>query len=353
MAASFPYRIREDAMLRRIRWFSLPVLLIAVVLWAGSAMSEDKRHTLAVPLQKKTVRLISGVVFSQPSMIGYKSVPLRMDILQPVMADKNPMPAVLFVTGGGFITANKDNWLQQRLAIAEAGYVVASIEYRVAPLVLFPAPLEDVKAGIRFLRANAAKYGVDPERVAVMGDSAGGYLAAFAGVTSGDRKFDVGENLDQSSAVLAAVDIYGLSDLTLIGEGYPAEAVKMHQSPGATEALWVNGALPFMPGGSIEEHPEKAAAANPITYVKEGLPPFLIMHGDKDTLVSPRQTERLHEALVAKGNDSTYYVVKGANHGDVYWNQPEVVDVIIKFLDRNLKDLHEIHERLVDGALLF
>lgn len=258
-----------------------------------------------------------------------------MDILKP--NSKNPLPAVVFITGGGFMAANKDNYLQQRMDISEAGYVVTSIEYRVTPQSTFPSPLEDVKSAIRYLRANAAKYGIDPNQIAVMGSSAGGYLAALAGTTNDIKEYDKGDFLDESSKVNAVIDLYGLSDLTKVGEGYSQEVQEIHKSPSAPEAMWVNGAAVFGPGGSILDNPDKATKANPITYVTKDDPPFLLMHGDQDTLVSPNQTQILHEALINKGVDSTRYVVKGAGHGGDVWAQPKIVNLIIDFLDSHLK----------------
>lgn len=317
----------------------LPLLLACLFLAASSpaAASDSNHNTISVTLDKTPVKLISNVVYAQKTMRGYDNVPLRMDILRPDVKGES-FPAVVFITGGGFVNANKDSYAQQRMELAEAGFVVASIEYRVAPTVLFPAPLEDVKSAIRFLRANAKRFGIVPEKIATFGASAGGYLAALAGTTNGDASFDVGEHLDQNSSVQAAIDFYGLSDLTLVGEGFPDDVVKLHALPSATEALWVNGAAPFYPSGSIFDHPDKAAVANPITHISSATPPFLIMHGDVDTVVSPRQTERLHEALTKQNIDSTYYVVQGARHGGVHWIQPDIMRLVIDFLGKHLKD---------------
>ncbi|KGA25129.1 hypothetical protein AO825_09450 [Pectobacterium brasiliense] len=128
--------------------------LATLVMMSTTAINAaQNQHEITVKQETTSVKLISDVVYSQVSMRGYPNVALKMDILQPEA--KTALPVVLFITGGGFINANKDNYLQQRLSIAEAGYVVASMEYRVAPTVLFPAPLEDVKSAIRYLRANA------------------------------------------------------------------------------------------------------------------------------------------------------------------------------------------------------
>ncbi|WP_211222729.1 alpha/beta hydrolase [Paludibacterium yongneupense] len=301
---------------------------------AAQAAAPDSRE-LTVTLTRTPVKLISNVVFAQPSMRGYDNVALRMDVLKPTAA--KPLPAVVFITGGGFVNANKDSYIQQRLDLAQAGYVVASIEYRVAPTAMFPAPLIDVKSAIRFLRANAARFGIDAGHIGVLGESAGGYLSAFAGVSNGDRRFDQGEHLDQSSAVQAAVDLYGLSDLNRVGEGFSEAVQAQHRSPSAPEAMWVNGPAVLGTGGAISSDPARAEAANPVAYVSKTAAPFLLMHGDHDTLVSPRQTERLFVALRGLGVDATRYVVKGAAHGGEYWIQPPVMQTIIAFLDRHLK----------------
>lgn len=316
---------------------TMAVLAISLcgVVTASAATPEDSQ-TLNVKLTKPLVRMISDVVYEQVPMRGYENVAMKMDIMVP--QNNTQMPAIIFVTGGGFINANKDNYIQERLRLAEEGYVTASIQYRVAPTAQFPAPLEDVKAAVRYLRAHADKYRVDSERIGLFGGSAGGYLVAMAGTTNGTKQFDVGENLNQSSDVQAVVDLYGVSDLNTIGADYDANVQKAHQSAGATEALWINGSSVFGGiDGGVRANPDGAKAANPMTYISEKTPPFLIMHGDKDTLVSPSQTEKLHQALVDHGIASTRYVVHEAAHGGVYWVQSEVMDKIIDFYNTTLK----------------
>lgn len=305
----------------------------------GSALAADhpaESKILDVQLKKPFIKLISNVVYEQVSTLGYDNVAMKMDVLKPQQDES--MPAIVFITGGGFIHANKDNYIQQRMALAEAGYVVASIDYRVAPTATFPQPLEDVKAAIRYLKTHAKQYNINPNKIGVFGGSAGGYLSAMAGTTTGSKQFDKGENLEQNSNVQAVVDIYGLSDLTNVGADYSKEVQDRHKSAGATEALWVNGS-PIFGGkdGGILADPEKVKAANPLTYISKQTPPFLLMHGDKDALVSPSQTEILHQALVAHGIESTRYIVKDAQHGGIYWVQPEVIQVAIDFFDQHLK----------------
>ena len=329
----------------------LIALALAGLVWIGGnamAMNVDvdsatkdmpgkvESTVLSVPVKTPMINQISDVVYEQVPMRGYPNVAMKMDILQPKSDTKQP--AIVYVTGGGFINANKDNGIQLRMRLAEAGYVVASIQYRVAPTARFPEPLEDVKASIRYLKTHADQFGIDPERIGIIGGSAGGYLTAMAATTSGTTTFDKGDNLQVGSDVKAAVDLYGLSDLTRIGDDYSESVKKAHQSPGATEALWVNGSAVFGgQDGGILANPEGAKKANPITYISKTSAPMLLMHGTKDTVVSPSQTDLLFQALQKHNIPSKRYLVEGAAHGGVYWNQKEVLDIITAFFDSYLK----------------
>lgn len=295
--------------------------------------------TINLELQNNTrpfVQLVSNVVYAQVPDRGYANKPLTMHLVVP--QDKKPHPAIVYVNGGGFINANKDGYMQQWLDLAEHGYVVASITYRVAPTSTFPAPLEDVKAAVRYLRANAAKFNIDAKHIGIFGGSAGGYLAAMAGTTNGVKGFDKGENLQYSSDLQAVVDVYGVSDVNSIGADYSEAVQKTHRSAAATEALWVNGS-PVFGGkdGGIAANPEGAKAANPITYISKKTAPFLLMHGDADILVSPSQTEILRQALAEHDIEATRYLIKGAAHGGPYWVQPEIMNIVIDFYDKHLK----------------
>ncbi|MBP2630734.1 MAG: lipase [Firmicutes bacterium] len=298
--------------------------------------SNATSKVIDVQVKKSLIKLISNVVYEQVHTLGYENVAMKMDVLKPQTKEK--LPGVVFITGGGFIHANKDSYIQQRMELAEAGYVVASVEYRVAPTATFPQPLEDVKSAIRYLKEHAEEFNLDPNNIGVMGESAGGYLSAMVGTTNGTKTFDKGDNLNQNSDVKAAVDIYGLSDLTRVGSDFSKEIQDKHKSAGATEALWVDGS-PIFGGkdGGILTDPEKATAANPMTYISKKSAPFLLMHGNKDTLVSPSQTEILNQALLDHRIESTRYIVNGAQHGGVYWVQPEVMNVVIDFFNKHLK----------------
>ena len=151
-----------------LRWLVLSSLLLLGM--TGVSGAEAAEHyaskTLDVTPVKTEVKQISGVVYEQVPTRGYPNVPMAMDLLQPQKKEK--MPAIVYVTGGGFINANRDNGVQLRNYLAEKGYVVASITYRVAPTARFPEPLEDVKASIRYLRAHADKWNIDKTRIGIV-----------------------------------------------------------------------------------------------------------------------------------------------------------------------------------------
>lgn len=313
------------------------MLMMFITPLAFAQTGTAKSETLNIKLNALAVEMIPDVTYSFNQNNMGRPLQLSMDVLKPY-ADK-ALPAVVFITGGGFLDAPKSKFIGQRVDIARAGYVVASINYRVVPMVTFPGMLEDAKTAVRFLRANSKKLGIDPNHIAVMGESAGGYLAAMVGTTSGTHQFDQGEYLNQSSDVQAVIDLYGLSDLTAVGSDFSDEIKEAHKSPAIPEAMLVNG-IPWQGGGSILKDLDKAKKANPITYISKNTPPFLIMNGDADNVVSPSQSKILHEALVAHNIKSTHYIVHGADHAGLMWYQPEISKIIIEFLNSNLKSKH-------------
>ncbi len=287
--------------------------------------NDCESKVLNIELTQEKIKSIVNITYSQPVSYFGKKIKLEMDILKPYK-DKQ-YPAVLFVPGGSFAHSYKENYLQQRLEIAKAGYVVASIEYRTIPDGVFSQSVEDVKAAIRFLKANADEYGIDKERIAIIGESAGGYLVAMAGATNGTRDFDKGENLSENSDIKAVIDIYGVTEF---GEEadfeIPDDVEEGYRATFLSVKFWLDDVR-----NNIE-------ITNPIPHISSKTPPFLLMHGDKDTLVPPVQTEKLHKALIERGIESTRYVIKGAGHSDEYWFQPEIIKIIIEFLDKKLKN---------------
>lgn len=276
---------------------------------------------------------IGGVVFTQIKQVRAVTQ-LEMSLLVPRNNDLKP--AIVYFPGGGFISADHEKFIDLRMALAKSGFVVAAAQYRTVP-DKYPSLVEDGKAVIRYLREHAGEYGIDPARIGVLGDSAGGYVSQMMGMTNGEKAFDKGQFLDKSSDVQAAVTMYGISNLLEIGDGFPDDIAKVHQSPAVTEALLVNGtAFGDFPGASIGSDPEKALQASPMGHVEGSKPPFLIMHGSADTLVSPLQSLQLFEALKKKGDKVEYVLVEGAGHGDLTWYQPPIIDRVVEWFKATL-----------------
>ncbi len=293
----------------------------------------DGAQTMRVEVTAGQIDTIGAVIYSQVK--SQRAVrQLRMTLMVPRTNDLKP--AIVYFPGGGFISSDYEKFTEMRVSLARAGFVVAAAEYRVVP-DKFPAPVEDGKAAVRYLREHAKEYGIDPTRIGVIGDSAGGYVAQMVGTTSGEPGFDKGQYLDKSSDVQAAVTLYGISDLRSIGEGFPEAIQRVHQSPAVTEALLVNGpAFGSFVGASVSSDPAKALAASPMGHVTGTKPPFLIMHGTADTLVSPAQSRHLFEALKAGRNKVDYILVEGAGHGDLNWYQAPVIDRVVNWFRQTL-----------------
>jgi len=258
------------------------------------------------------------VVFASPEGIDQ-----TLDVYVP--DGDGPFPTLVWVHGGGWQNGNKSS-ARPALEFLDEGYAVASLNYRLSDVATFPAQIQDCKAGLRFLRAHAAEYKLDPERFCAMGSSAGGHLVALLGTSGGVESFDVGDHLDQSSNVQAVVDYYGPTDLVAFVQtpGYLG-----HARPNSPESKL----LGFVP----TERPEEAAKANSITYVDADDPPFLILHGTKDPTVPPDQSRLLHEALDQAGVENTLHFLEGAKHGGPEFSAPEIVEMVRSFLNHHLK----------------
>lgn len=312
----------------------IAITFMSIKLQAQTVATSSDKEVMKVEITDSQIDVVSGVIYSQITSQRSNRA-LRMTLLIP--RTNNPKPAIIYFPGGGFTSADHEKFIEMRMALAKAGFVVAAAEYRVVP-DMFPSLVVDAKAAVRYLRAHAKQFGIDPTRIGVIGDSAGGYVAQMLGTTNGESEFEQGDYLDQSSDVQATVTIYGISNLLNIGEGYSEQIQAVHESPAVTEALLVNGpAFANFPGSSIMNDKNKALHASPVGHIKEGLPPFLVMHGSNDRLVSPKQSEQLYEALKEKGNKVDYLILEGADHGDLYWFQKPVIGKIVNWFEKNLK----------------
>ncbi len=252
----------------------------------------------------------------------------KLDLYVPEQAT-NALPLIIWVHGGGWQNGSKDGCPPLRQGFVQRGYAVASLGYRLSGDAIFPAQIEDCKAGIRWLRAQAKEYGIDPGRFGVWGSSAGGHLVALLGTSGDEKPFDVGPNLNVSSRVQAVCDYYGPTDLTQMDARAAPGARLKHNAPDSPEARLI--------GGPVQENTEKAARANPITYVStNALPPFLIVHGDADPVVAHHQSELLFDALKNAGGNVWLHTIKGAGHGQGFGGK-EIGERVSAFFDRWLK----------------
>jgi acetyl esterase/lipase len=274
---------------------------------------------LAAPAAAQRPPLPEGTKVEKDISYGPNGERNTLDLYLP--PSEKPLPLIIWVHGGGWRSGSKAGG-GPALRMAGRGYAVASINYRLSGMATFPAQIEDVKEAVRFLRVNAKKYNLDPDRFGAWGGSAGGHLVALLG-TSGDVKELEGDgpNKEVSSRVQAVCDFFGPTDLAkLVGNSTNA------QSP----------VLKLL-GGPVADKKAEAERANPITHISKKAPPFLIVHGDKDTTVPLSQSELLHEALKKAGVESTLIVLPGAGHGGAAFNEPDTAKKIDEFFDKHLK----------------
>lgn len=252
--------------------------------------------------------------------------PLFLQLLKPALCELRTCPLVVYVQGSAWLKQNCYSNLPMLSMIARRGYVVASVEYRSAEEAPFPGFLQDVKSAIRFLRVNAAKYDINPEKVAVWGDSSGGHASLLVGLTSGVREFTTKDNYEVSEDVSAVIDFYGPTDLTRINDAPRG----MHNAD-KTEKEKIPENILF--GGIVAEQPEIAQAGNPLNYVtkEKSLPPILIAHGDWDPVVPFNQSVLMYQKLVEHKKVVEFYKVIGAEHGKFMWTA-EMMNIVEDFL---------------------
>ena len=236
--------------------------------------------------------------------------PLKMSIILPKNRPyESPRPTIVWLCGGGFKVMDKDVWLPQLVYLAQKGYTVASIEYRTNNEGVFPDPIVDIKAAIRFLRAHAEEFFVDPNRIALGGESAGACLSLLAAASDGISLFEQGDNLDQPSNVQAILDFYGTAYLDYENKIYPGGKKYESEDP--------NIQLGYVP-----------------TMLSSKMPPVFVVHGDKDPFVPIEDTHKLHDRLQELNVPCEVMEFEGAGHGADEFYQPEVFDRIVEFLNK-------------------
>ena len=259
---------------------------------AVSAASFSCCSALAAP--PDTVLWEEDIVYSTPD-----GESLALNIARP-KAESGLRPAVLCIHGGGFRAGKRESYDALCIKLAEKGFVAATVTYRLAPQHQFPAAVHDCKAAVRWLRANASKYKIDPSKIGVTGGSAGGHLAQFLGVTAHVPQFEgTGGHADQSSSVTCVVNVYGPSDFT---KSY-GKSVDAHE------------VLPLWFGGNLETERKRHIIGSPLYWVTPDAAPTLCIHGTEDKYVAHEQAVWLVDKLKAATVEAELLTLEGAGHG--------------------------------------
>lgn len=272
-------------------------MVFCLVMGSAALCAQDKP-----PRPKARGAIPEGVVVEKDVEYGKGGdVPLKLDIYRPEKAAEKPVPALIHIHGGGWRGGDKKDGGPFLAWFVQKGYVVFNINYRLSGVAPFPAAVEDCKCAVRWVRANAAKYGVNPDKIGAFGSSAGGHLSLMVGLA--DEKAGLegkGGNEGVSSRVQAVVDWFGPADLT-VGDD------KFENGRGGAVARFL--------GGEMKGREELYKQASPVTHITGDDPPVLVIHGDRDAVVPYSQSEELFEKLGQGKVESLLIHVENAGHG--------------------------------------
>ncbi|GAF36789.1 alpha/beta hydrolase [Lentilactobacillus farraginis] len=283
------------------------------------------KKTLHISNERPGLWQDTNVTYAQvPGWLGHTTLDLQLTVLRQFEDQSRPLPVIFWFGGGGWMTVDHNVHLPNLVDFVRAGFVVVSVQYRNSNQAVWPAQLEDAKAAIRYIKARADDYQIDPKSVVVMGESAGGHLASMVAVTNGQKQFDVGDHLDQSSAVQAAIPWYGVVN--------PLSA-KQNSETSDFDFVYRN-----LLGGEPEDHPELVSQADPHTFISDATVPFLLLHGTADEVVPVADSRSLYDDLIRHGVDADLYELTGAHHMDEAFMQPEIVKIIVAFLNKHLNN---------------
>lgn len=309
-----------------------------------------------IELKQNRLDILDGNIYSrvEAPRLGDKTLDLEMLVVRncnniaAIPGEAEKKPAILWLMGGAWIVCPPVKVMPFLTWFARRGYVVAAARYRTTPEAAWPAQIVDVKSAIRYLRANAESFGIDPEHIAVMGLSAGGHLTNVAAMNTDE--WEKKDWTEESDEVQAAVSLFGPADIRTCAAQRERNALKPKYNVRPVEPRLPNGvernrpALPFegspeelLVGGPLSEYPEIAADVDPATHISEKSAPLLMIHGLKDTQVPYQQSVDLYHALQAAGRPAELYLVKDADHADHHFFQEETQEIILEFLDRYMK----------------
>jgi acetyl esterase/lipase len=276
----------------------------------------------ALHAQQSSAPAIPDNLLFEPGIPYAQADPQQvMDIVRPRDTGQRH-PTVVCIHGGGFRAGSRRGYIEQCIRLAQRGYAAATVDYRLAPAAPFPAAVHDVKAAVRYLRANATRLGIDPDRIGATGGSAGGHLALFLGLTGGMPQFEgEGPNRGQSSRVACVVDYYGPSDFTK-SYGRSVDAAEV---------------LPLFLGGDLNHARIMHIKASPLNWVTPDAAPTLAIQGTKDRYVAYEQSVWIIDRLLSAGVDAELETIEGADHGFKGADAERAERRMLEFFDRYLK----------------
>ena len=277
-----------------------------------------------IPIKTKTYEMLSTVYSHTSNNHTGEALDLEMAFILPKVLTGPKRPVILWLPGGGWMKSNPWKWMPSLMFFAEKGYIVAAAQYRLCMQGPFPSQIEDMKTAIRFLRYNAAHYGIDPNRIGVMGCSAGGLLTSLAAMN--ENKYDTNEWAGFSSRVSAAADLYGPSDLFALE----------HAVTGTSAAKAILDARHLLLGENHEQAAEKMREASPLFHINANTCPILIAHGTNDQTIPLSQSEQFYEALKKAGVEAELYLLEGASHSTPEFMQEEFKNIILGFFRKYL-----------------
>lgn len=318
-------------------WLIFPVLAVCTICAAQTVDGQpvDVADHVALSPEEPSVQVVDS-----RRMRTYRNIPYvrsggerqQLDLYLPnrnglLPTADQPVPVIVWIHWGSWDRGSKEPCLPVGLGYCQKGYALAAINYRLTRTNPFPAQLEDCKSAIRWLRAHAAEYGLDGDRIGAWGVSAGGHLAALLGTTGDTRDFDVGEHLDRSSEVRCVCELFGPADLESFLKDPELETFLQQEDKAIRRFL----------GGDPREKLDLAYRASPTFHVDAASVPFLIVHGDKDPLVPVSQSERLFEKLQKAGVESELVVVKNGVHGPAGFLNGKMLRKYEEFFAKHLK----------------
>jgi len=267
-------------------------------------------------------------VTDRPSIVRTDGIPyavvdgqeLMLDLYLPANVESPPL--IVYIHGGAWRFGSRDS--VSPIDLVDKGFAIASVSFRLTPVAPLPAQVHDIKGAVRFLRANAARYGFDAAHIGITGVSSGGHLAALVGLTNGSEPHEgnVGGNIGVSSDVQAIVSYFGASNLTTILAQSTPRGIEIREP-----------ALELLLGGPVADKDELARFGSPVFYVDAGDPPLMLLHGDQDPQMPINQAHELHGVAKDKGLTVAFEVVHGSGHGGDAFFDEERTQLVAAFLE--------------------